>query len=62
MALTIELDGLPDQVAAALAMTVAELKLQYEATKAPRVDRIELPTQPGSVIGSLSRSVIYEDR
>jgi hypothetical protein len=63
MAQVIDLEGLPDPVAKAIAETVLNLKSRYrtqsgKTTKALR----DLPSRPGKVIGSLRRVDIYDER
>jgi hypothetical protein len=59
----IDLEGLPDPVAKAIAETVFNLKRRYRAksgkTSKPLKD---LPSRAGKVIGSLRRVDIYEER
>jgi hypothetical protein len=59
----IDLEGLPDPVAKAIAETVLNLKRRYRAksgkTSKPLKD---LPSRAGKVIGSLRRVDIYEER
>jgi hypothetical protein len=61
----IDLEGLPEAVANAIAETVVNLKNQYRTPPqeqlAPKPLK-ELPSRPGKVIGSLRRVDIYEDR
>ena len=61
----IDLEGLPEPVANAIAETVLNLKNRYraetQAQPAPK-PKMDLPSQPGYVIGSLRRVDIYEDR
>jgi hypothetical protein len=63
LAQVIDLEGLPDPVAKAIAETVLNLKSRYRAksdkTAKPARD---LPSGPGKVIGSLRRVGIYEER
>ena len=63
MAQVIDLEGLPDPVAEAIAETVLNLERQYreksENTAKPLKD---LPPRPRKVIGSLRRVDIYEER
>jgi len=58
----IDLEGLPEPVARAIAETVVNLKGRY----LPKPDRPkppkELPSRPGRVIGSLRRVDIYDER
>ena len=63
MAQVIELDGLPDPVAKAIAETVLNLKSQYRARREqPPKPLKDLPSRPGKVIGSLRRVDIYDER
>jgi hypothetical protein len=63
MAQTINLEGLPDPFANAIAETVLNLKSRYRkrnnSTAKPLRD---LPSRPGKVIGSLRRVDMYEER
>ncbi len=59
----IDLEGLPEPVAKAIAETVSNLKTQYQVAEDRAVRPLkELPTHSGRVIGSLRRVEIYEDR
>ena len=65
MAQVIDLEGLPEPVAKAIAETVSNLKNQYRtadkdahAAEPP----IDLPSFPVKVIGSLRRVDIYDER
>lgn len=65
MAYTIDLEGLPEPVAKAIAVTVLSLKNQYRianeerhALKPPE----DLPCWPGSAIGELHRIELYDER
>ncbi len=63
MAHVIDLEGLPDPVANAIAETVLNLKTRYRAEKhEPPTPPKTLPSRPGNVIGSLRRVDIYEER
>ena len=63
MAQVIDLEGLPDPVAKAIAETVLNLKNRYR-TKGGKTTKplTDLPSRPGKVIGSLRRADIYEER
>jgi hypothetical protein len=65
MAHVIDLEGLPDPVANAIAETVLNLKNHYrtasETHEAVQPQK-DLPSRPGAVIGSLHRFDIYDDR
>ncbi len=64
MAQLIDLEGLPDQVAKAIAETVLNLKNRYSNPPGER-DGAEplkdLPSRPGMVIGSTRRVEIYDE-
>jgi hypothetical protein len=62
MAQVIDLEGLPDPVARAIAETVVNLKNQYRAKREGRKPVEDLPARPGKVIGSLRRVDIYDER
>jgi len=65
MAQVIDLEGLPEPVARAIAETVLNLKKSYsDGSSQQRVDKPpnDLPTTAGSVIGSLRRVDIYGER
>jgi hypothetical protein len=63
MAQTIDLEGLPDPVAKAIAETVLNLKSRYrrKSDKAAKPLK-DLPSRPGKATGSLRRVDIYEER
>jgi len=56
---TIDIRGLPEPVARAIAETVENLKRQY--CRKEGKTRVELPTRPLGVIGPLDRKTIYDD-
>lgn len=56
---TVNIDGLPEPVAAAVVQMVATLRSQF-AAKAESSPRTELPRWPGRVLGTLSREELYE--
>jgi hypothetical protein len=63
MAQVIDLDGLPEPVAQAIAETVLNLKSRYRTSTAQESEPLrDLPSHPGRVIGSLRRVEIYEER
>ena len=63
MAQFIDLDGLPEPVAKAIADTVVNLKTRYRATpKEENRPRKTLPSRPGRAIGSLRRVDLYKER
>jgi hypothetical protein len=65
MAQLIDLEGLPEPVATAIAETVVNLKKHYRtANKEQHADEPlkDLPSWPGKVIGSLRRVDIYDER
>lgn len=62
MAHVIDLEGLPEPVAKAIAETVFNLKNRYRAESPERKPLKELPSRPGKVIGSLRRVDIYDER
>jgi hypothetical protein len=63
MAQTIDLEGLPDPVAKAIAETVLNLKGHYRKRSVKTTKPLkDLPTRPGKVIGSLRRVDIDEER
>jgi len=59
----IDLEGLPEPVAKAIAETVLNLKRRYR-TKSGKTSKLlkDLPSRSGKVIGSLRRVDIYEER
>lgn len=57
---TIDVEDLPEPVAQAVAAMVEALRQQL-AKKEEKPKRVELPSWPGTVIGSLSRKDIYSD-
>ena len=59
MSQVIDLDGLPDPVAKAIAETVINLKNRYRVKNEPPRQLKDLPSRPGKVIGSLRRVDIY---
>jgi hypothetical protein len=56
---TINVEGLPEPVARALAAMVQALREQL--AKDQKTEPRELPVWPGTVIGSLTREEIYDD-
>ena len=62
MAQVIDLEGLPDAVAKAIAETVVNLKSRYRAKPEQPKPLKDLPSRPGKVIGSLRRVDIYDER
>jgi hypothetical protein len=62
MAQVIDLEGLPDRVAKAIAETVVNLKNRYRGQREQPKPPKELPSRPGKVIGSLRRVDIYDER
>ena len=65
MAQLIDLEGLPEPVAKAIAETVLNLKNQYRTAGEERragEPLKELPSTLGKVIGSLRRVDIYDER
>ncbi len=63
MAQAIDLEGLPEPVANAIAETVSNLKERYRALRDTTSEpRKNLPSHPGTVIGSLRRADIYDER
>ena len=63
MAQPIDLEGLPEPVAKAIAETVLNLKNRYRTSRGKALEpRRDLPSHPGKVIGSLRRVDIYDER
>jgi hypothetical protein len=62
MAQPIDLEGLPEPVAKAIAETVHNLKNRYGVPARPAQKTRDLPSRPGKVIGSLRRVDIYDER
>ena len=62
MSQVIDLDGLPDPVAKAIAETVINLKNRYRVKNEPPRPLKDLPSRQGKVIGSLRRVDIYDER
>ena len=63
MSQVIDLEGLPEPVAKAIAETVLTLKSRYRTrTDGATKPLKDLPSRPGMVIGSLRRVDIYEER
>ena len=60
MSQVIDLEGLPEPVAKAIAETVLNLKNRYRASRGK--PHRALPSRPGKVIGSLRRVDIYDER
>lgn len=56
---TVNIDGLPEPVAAAVVQMVETLRSQF-AAKAETRPRVDLPRWPGRILGKLSREEIYE--
>jgi len=57
---TINVDNIPEPVVRAMEAVVQTLREQFQDTGKPR-PRVELPVWPGKIIGSLSRTEIYQD-
>lgn len=62
MAQVIDLEGLPDPVAKAIAETVVNLKDRYGVKRARLKPVKDLPSRPGKVIESIRRVDIYDER
>ena len=63
MAQVVDLEGLPDPVAKAIAETVLNLKSRYRTQRGKTTKPLrDLPARPGKVIGSLRRVDIYDER
>ena len=62
---TIDVDGLPETVAQALAGVVRTLRQELQAaterTNGDGREKVQLRVRPGKVIGRLTREEIYED-
>ena len=59
----IDLEGLPEPVAQAIAETVLSLKSQCQTEAARAANPLkDLPSRSGKVIGTLRRVDIYEER
>lgn len=59
---TIDVEGLPEPVAQAVAAMVQALRDQLHVDAEPRrQERVKLPTRPGEVLGLPTREEIYED-
>ena len=59
----IDLEGLPEPVSNAIALTVETLKHRYRPTASlPQKPAGELPSCPGRAVGSLRRIDLYTDR
>jgi hypothetical protein len=56
---TVNIEGLPEPIAAAVVKTVETLRSQFVAQSGPRPP-IDLPSWPGKVLGNLTREEIYE--
>ena len=56
---TVDIEGLPEPVAAAVIQMVETLRCQFAAQTESRA-RIDLPRWPGKVLGNLTREEIYE--
>jgi hypothetical protein len=57
---TINVDNIPEPVVRAMEVVVQTLREQLHDVDKPR-PRVELPVWPGEVVGSLSRTEIYQD-
>ena len=57
---TINVDNIPEPVVRAMEAVVETLREQFHDFEKPRY-RVELPIWPGKVIGSLSRTELYQD-
>lgn len=62
MAQVIDLEGLPDPVAKAIAETVVNLKNRYHLKSVQPTPSKDLPSRPGKVIGTIRRVDIYDER
>ena len=62
MAQVIDLEGLPDPVAKAIAETVVNLKNRYRLKSVQSKPARDLPSRPGKVIGTIRRVDIYDER
>jgi len=65
MSQVIDLEGLPPAVAEAITETVQNLKNSYRFTgrhDSAGESRRDLPSHPGTVIGNLRRTDIYDER
>jgi len=65
MAQVIDLEGLPDAVARAIAETVLNLKNRYRTTDTEQragESQKDLPSRPGKAIGTVRRVDIYGER
>ncbi len=62
MAQVIDLEGLPDPVAKAIAETVVNLKNRYRLKSVQPKPSKDLPSRPGKVIGTIRRVDIYDER
>jgi len=59
---TIDVEGLPEPVAQAVAAMVEALREEFRVGGQQTTRRkVELPSSPGKVLGSLSREEIYKD-
>ena len=56
---TVNIDGLPEPVAAAVVQMVETLRCQFTARPEPQ-PRVDLPRWPGKVLGNLTPEEIYE--
>ena len=57
----IDVHDLPEPVAKAIEVMVQTLRNQAAAEKGPRSVPTQLPSWPGTVIGKLSRTEIYDN-
>jgi hypothetical protein len=57
---TINVEGLPEPVVRAMEIVVDTVRKQLHADERPP-SRDKLPVWPGKVLGSMSRTEIYED-
>ena len=62
MSQVIDLEGLPDPVAKAIAETVIQLKRRYRPKSVETKPFKDLPSRPGKVIGTIRRIDIYDPR
>jgi hypothetical protein len=59
---TIDVDGLPEPVAQAIAALVQAIRAQLRTqAEAHPPQKVELPSWPGNVTSRLTREEIYED-
>jgi hypothetical protein len=57
---TVNVEGLPEPIAAAVVQMVETLREQFVEPRKPR-NPVELPRWPGKVLGNLTREEIYAD-